>query len=151
MLKRLNVYFVFLSLLMIIPVLSCSMPRIVILDDALTPNEHIALGIAYEKKGLLDEAISEYKAAAKKSHDAYLYLGNAFFLKGDFDNAEKNYKKAIKKKPYHSDAYNNLAWLYYLKKENLDEAEALVKKALELNPEKKDIYLDTLDKIRELK
>ncbi len=150
MLKRLNVYFALFSLI-IIPIFGCSMPRIVLIDDALTPDEHIALGIAYEKKGLLDEAIREYETAAKKSKDAFLYLGNAYFLKGDSESAEKNYKKAIKKKPDHADAYNNLAWLYYLRKENLYEAEALAQKALELNPEKRDIYLDTLKKIRELK
>ena len=50
-----------------------------------------------------------------------------------------------------ADAYNNLAWLYYTKKENLDEAESLAAKAIELNPEKRDVYQDTLDKIRESK
>lgn len=49
------------------------------------------------------------------------------------------------------DAYNNLAWLYYTKKENLDEAERLVLKAMGLNPSKENIYGDTLEKIRGLK
>lgn len=129
----------------------CSLPRIVILDDKLTPDERIALGVAYEKKGLLDEAIKEYKSAANKSSIAFLYLGNAYFVKNDFDNAEICYKKTIKEKPDHADAYNNLAWIYYLKRENLIEAEALAEKALELNPDKKEGYLDTLQKIRDLK
>jgi len=50
-----------------------------------------------------------------------------------------------------ADACNNLAWLYYTKRENLDEAESLAMKAMELNPSKENIYGDTLEKIRELK
>jgi hypothetical protein len=38
-----------------------------------------------------------------------------------------------------------------VKGNNLDEAERLAKKALELNPSKKNIYDDTLEKIREVK
>jgi len=44
-----------------------------------------------------------------------------------------------------------LAWLYYTKKENLEEAERLVLKAMDLNPSEGNIYKDTLEKIEELK
>ncbi|MBA7714086.1 hypothetical protein ES703_123100 [subsurface metagenome] len=67
------------------------------------------------------------------------------------DKAEKYYKKAIKKEPQNADAYNNLAWLYYVQGKNLDEAESLVLRAMQLNPSKSDTYKDTLEKIRELK
>jgi tetratricopeptide (TPR) repeat protein len=67
------------------------------------------------------------------------------------EDAEKYYRKAIKKNPDNADAYNNLAWLYFTKKENLDEAEKLVLKAIELNPAKKVIYSDTLEKIKSIK
>jgi len=129
----------------------CSLPRIIVLDDPLTPEEHLTLGIAYEKSGELDPAIKEYKLAAKKLPLAYLYLGNVYFQKNELDEAEKYYKKTIKKDPQNADAYNNLAWLYYTKKENLEEAERLVLKALELNPSKENIYRDTLGKIEEFK
>ncbi len=143
---------IYCSLLM-----GCSFPRIVILDDPLTPEEHINLGVAYEKKGEFDNAVEEFKKASKKLPAAYLYLGNAHMQKGDFDEAESHYKKAINKQPDLADAYNNLAWLYYtkakgsgLKAEALKEAEDLVLKALELNPSNEN-YKDTLKKIRELK
>uniref|UniRef100_UPI004026E2D4 tetratricopeptide repeat protein n=1 Tax=Candidatus Wunengus sp. YC61 TaxID=3367698 RepID=UPI004026E2D4 len=129
----------------------CAMPKIIILDDPLSPEEHITLGVVYEKKGEIDNALKEYKLASKKLPLAYLYMGNIYFQKNEFDEAESAYKKAIKKNPDHSDAYNNLAWLYYTKKENLNEAEKLALKAIELNPSKKDIYQDTLGKIRELR
>ncbi len=129
----------------------CVMPKIIILDDPLSPEEHITLGVVYEKKGEIDNALKEYKLASKKLPLAYLYMGNVYFQKNEFDEAESAYKKAIKKNPDHSDAYNNLAWLYYTKKENLNEAEELALKAIELNPSKKDVYQDTLGKIRELR
>jgi tetratricopeptide (TPR) repeat protein len=129
----------------------CSIPRIIILKDPLTPEEHLNLGVAYEKQGEFDAAIKEYKLAAKNLPAGYLYLGNAHFQKKELEKAEKYYKKAIEKEPGNADAHNNLAWLYYTKKENLDQAENLARKALELNPAKESIYRDTLDKIREMK
>lgn len=149
--SKLRFYIAVLLIAFVFLACGCSLPRIIILDDKLTPEEHIALGAAYEKKGLLDIAIKEYEAAAKKNPIAFLYLGNAYFLKNDFDSAEKYYKKTIKDKPEHADAYNNLAWMYYIKRENLAEAESLAVKAVELNPEKKEVYMDTLEKIRGLR
>jgi tetratricopeptide (TPR) repeat protein len=129
----------------------CSLPRIIVLDDPLSPEEHVNLGVAYEKKGELDSALKEYEAASKELPAAYVYLGNVYFQKNDLDEAERCYRKAIKKDPGNADAYNNLAWLYYTKRASLDEGETLVLKALELNPSKRELYQDTLDKIRELK
>ena len=129
----------------------CSLPRLIILKDPLTPEEHVNLGVTYEKQGELDNAVREYEVAAKKLPRAYLYLGNAYFQKKDWKGAEKAYQKAIQKDPHNADAYNNLAWLYYTRKENLDDAERLAKKALDLNPAKRETYLDTLEKIREEK
>ncbi len=128
----------------------CAFPRIIVLEYPLTPVEHVNLGVAYEKNGELESAIKEYKQAAKELPIAYLYLGNVYYQKNDLDRAEKYYKKAIKKEPGNADAHNNLAWLYYTEGRNLDEAERLVLKALELNSSKVDIYSDTLRKIREL-
>jgi tetratricopeptide (TPR) repeat protein len=129
----------------------CALPRIIVLDDPLSPEEHINLGVAYERKGEFDYALREYGAASKKLPVAYLYMGNIYFRKNEYEAAESYYKKAIRKDRDNADAYNNLAWLYYIKEENLDEAERLAEKAIELNPSKKDVYEDTFVKIRELK
>ena len=140
-----------LGLSLMILLVSCSLPRVIILKDPLTPEEHLNLGVAYEKKGDLDHAIAEYKIAAKKLPLAYLYIGNAYFQKKEWVEAERCYEKVIEKDPKNADAHNNLAWLYYTKHENLDLAESLALKAIELNPSKGDIYKDTLERIRELK
>lgn len=129
----------------------CSMPRVIILKDPLTPEEHLNLGVTYEQQGDLDNAIKEYHLAAQKTPGAYLYLGNAHFQKREWEKAEEYYRKAIQKEPNNADAFNNLAWLYYTRKENLDQAEKLAQRAIELNPAKEEIYRDTLKKIREMK
>ena len=126
----------------------CVFPKIIVLEDPLTSEEHLELGVAYEKKGEFDSAIKQYRLATRKLPVAYLYLGNTHFQKNELHEAEEFYKEAIKRDAYNADAYNNLAWFYYVKGTNLDEAERLAKKALELNPSKKNIYDDTLEKIR---
>lgn len=130
---------------------SCSLPRIVVLEDPLSAEEHLNLGVTYETNGELDNALEEYKKASKSLPLAYTYIGNIFFKKGELKDAEVYYKRAIKEEPNPADACNNLAWLYYTEKKNLDEAENLALKAIQLDPSKKDTYQDTLEKIRELK
>jgi len=144
---------VLLFLISALPILisGCSFPKIIILRDPLTPEEHLNLGVAYEGRGEFDLAVKEYQRAAKKLPLALLYLGNAYFLKNQWKEAEVYYRKAIKKNPKNADGYNNLAWLYFTKGENLDEAEALAQKALELDPSESSIYRDTLEKVREKK
>ncbi|MCE5312247.1 MAG: tetratricopeptide repeat protein [Nitrospiraceae bacterium] len=129
---------------------SCSLPRIVIFEDPLSPQEHINLGVAYENKGELDPAIKEYETAAKNLPLGYLYLGNAYMRKADYEKAERSYQKAIDKGDGIAEAYNNLAWLYYTQKRNMDEAEELAAKAVELRPTDPN-FADTLKKIRSLK
>ena len=148
--KRMS-FFILLFISMFLGSLGCTFPRIIVLEDPLSPEEHINLGAAYEKNGELDLAVKEYTLASKKLSIAYLYLGNAYFQKNDFDKAEEYYKIAVEKESGNADVYNNLAWLYYTKRENLDEAESLALKAVELNSSKKNIYKDTLEKIRVLK
>jgi tetratricopeptide (TPR) repeat protein len=141
----------FLILTLLIIFAGCAMPRIMIYDDPLSSEEHLKLGIAYEKDEEFDNAIKEYKVAASRLPVAYLFLGNVHFQKNEWGQAEKYYKKAIKKQTHNADAHNNLAWLYYIRGKDLDKAEKLALRAMELDPSKIDIYRDTLDKVRELK
>jgi tetratricopeptide (TPR) repeat protein len=127
------------------------MPRIIVLDDPLSPEEHLNLGVAYENNGELDNAMKEYKTASGRLPAGYLYMGNIYFKKNEFKKAESYYLKTIDEDPKNADACNNLAWLYYVKKENLDEAEGLALKAIKLDPSRKNTYQDTLERIMELR
>ncbi len=131
---------------------SCgALPRIIILHDPLSPAEHLDLGVAYERKGEYEAAMKQYREAAKKLPAAWVYMGNVSFEKGDMDAARKYYKKAIDKDKDDPDAYNNLAWLYYTRKMDLDKAQMLAGKAVLLganDPAKDAAYKDTLDKIK---
>lgn len=145
---RFPVWTVLLALLF---VFGCHLPKMSLIEDPLTPEEHLNLGVAYEKKGEFEGAVREYRAAAGKLPVAYLYLGNVYFQMEEYEQAETYYRKASKYEMCRADAYNNLAWLYYTRREKLDQAEALALEAISINPEKQAVYADTLEKIRGLK
>jgi tetratricopeptide (TPR) repeat protein len=127
---------------------SCAIPKIIVLHDPLSPEEHINLGLAYEKKGETRSAIAEYEKASKELPEAYLYLGNICFSRRAYAESEKYYREAIKKKPALADAYNNLAWLLYIRGMDSGEALALAQKAVKLKPLNEQ-YADTLHQIEE--
>jgi tetratricopeptide (TPR) repeat protein len=126
----------------------CSLPRIIVFGDALSPEEHLKLGIAYESKKEYDLAAAEYKTASRSLPVAYLFLGNVLFLQGKYAEAEQRYRRAIKELPEDPRSYNNLAWLYYTEGINLEEAENLARRAVALAPAGEDVpYRDTLNQI----
>ncbi|MBW1796045.1 MAG: tetratricopeptide repeat protein [Deltaproteobacteria bacterium] len=88
-------YFLLFSLCSLLFSSSCALPRIIVLEDPLTAEEHLSLGVAYEKRGEFDSAIKEYRLAAKKLPIAYLHLGNSHFQKNELHEAEESYKEAV--------------------------------------------------------
>jgi tetratricopeptide (TPR) repeat protein len=126
----------------------CSLPRITVLGDPLSPEEHLKLGTAYESKGEYDLAAANYKAASRSLPLAHLFLGNVFFLQRNYAAAEDEYRRAIDKLPDNPRPYNNLAWLYYTEGTKLEEAESLARRAVALAPPGEDgPYRDTLEHI----
>lgn len=75
--------------------------------------------------------------------DLWFLLGALYDKASDTKNMEFHLRKAIELDPSHAQALNHLAYSFAEKKINLDEAESLVKRALEQDPE--DGYIiDTL-------
>jgi tetratricopeptide (TPR) repeat protein len=126
----------------------CSLPRIIVLGDPLSPEEHLKLGVAYEHNAEYDLAAAEYKAASRSLPLAHLFLGNVFFLQRDYAAADEEYRRAIRELPENPRPYNNLAWLYYTQGIKLEDAETLARRAVALAPPGEDgPYRDTLEQI----
>lgn len=137
----------YLYLILFFIFLSCSLPKIVILDDPLSPEQHNDLGVAYLKSGNLELAEKEFLKALKHKQWAIpcFNLGNLFYLKKDFDSSERYFKKAIKLDENYAEALNNLAFLFFERGVKLEEALKLVEKAI--NIEDRPEFIDTKNKI----
>ena len=128
----------------------CTIPRVVVLHDPLSAEEHTDLGVTYEKGGQYDLAIEEYNRALEKDRNytkALFNLGNVYYHKGEYRKAERYYKKALKRDPTNGNLYNNLSWVYISQSKRLNEAELLIKQAIILSPDQRVYYLDTLGTI----
>jgi len=136
-------------LLLILPLLfSCTLPRIVVLEDTLTAEQHNDLGYVYEQKKIYDLAEKEYLLAVKKREDwpaPYFNLGNLAYKMGDYRKSEDFFRKSLKYDPNNTDVMNNLANAL-LVQDRLREARLLIEKALQTS--RKDAYLDTLKEIQ---
>jgi len=83
-----------------------------------TAKDYFDKGIAYLNKGMLDEAIAEFKKAVEinpNSADAHTALGAAYANKGMPDKATAEYRKAIEINPNSAEAHYGLALSYYYK------------------------------------
>ena len=127
---------------------ACSgLPRIVVLHDPLTPEEHVTLAARYEAQGLTKQAAEEYQAAlSKRSNDvpALVGLGNLSYQRGEMKEAERYYRKALDRDPDHPMANNNLASVYLALGKNLDEAERLARRALAQESPHKAYFWESL-------
>ena len=128
----------------------CALPRIGFYDDPLSSDEHIKLGVSYERDGNFELAEREYNEALKDTPMAHFYLGNLYFEQNQFDKAEREYRTALRQVDEKDTApiYNNLAWLMHTQGKNSDEAVSLARKAVELaTPEQRPTFENTLDSI----
>ena len=125
----------------------CSLPKIIILHDPLSPEEHNNLGRIYESQNNFEKAMQQYHTALKKDPNfvpSLLLLGDLSYRLKKYSEAETAYKKAIKLQPENGDIYNDLCWVYIDQNIDLDTASELIQKALSLTPEHRPYYLDTL-------
>lgn len=133
--------------LCLILLFGCTLPKIIVLHDPLSVEEHYTLGTIYESQGKFEPAAEQYREAIKRdpaSVKSLRRLGDLSFRLKRYAEAESSYKKAIHLQPRDGDLYNNLCWVYLEKKEKIDHAEELIRTALEMVPEHRAYYLDTM-------
>ena len=127
---------------------ACSdLPRIRVLHDPLTPEEHVSLGLAYEVEGRAELEAREYDGALGKEHGympASIGLGNLAFDRGALEEAEAYYRQALTIAPEDPGVNNNLAMVYLTQQEKLGEAERLANLALAQGGPLQPYVLDTM-------
>jgi Tfp pilus assembly protein PilF len=134
-------HFTFCIVLLVLP--ACGgLPRIVVLHDPLSAEEHLRLGALYEARGRADLAEKEYAAVLEPGNrstdplmpvrraEAHSRLGNLAYQRGDPSAAERRYLDALAQQPDHPEACNNLAWIYAEQGRALEEAEGLARRAV---------------------
>lgn len=140
---------VLIALFILVGLTGCLAPGRRPARDALSPAEHLKLGVSYEHSGELDLAMREYQRAAigPVTSAALTCQGNIHSARLDLVAAEASYRAALAADPDNLIALNNLAWLLAHQGHALTEAEQLMRHALSLNPEPRALYDDTLQEI----
>lgn len=103
--------FCFLAVCLVLA--GCATPRIVVLSDPLSAQEHNDLGGTYEAAGQLDLALKSYAAAAAKDRSweqPLINLGNVHAAEGNWARAQESYAQAARRNPHNPEAMNNLAY-----------------------------------------
>jgi len=136
------------GLVLVAGVIGCEKhPRVMILHDPLTAEEHVKLGQTYELQGHEDLAAHEYRTALTQKEGyvpALIGLGNVAFAEGALEESETYYRQALATSPEHPGANNNLAMLYLTRGVNLQEAEQLALRAAAQEGPLQPYVLDTL-------
>jgi len=90
-----------------------------LIKDSNNAKIHSNLGNTYMRKGMLDEAIAEFRQALSINPNlagAHINLGNAYTKNGMLEEAIIEYKKALTINPNLVEAHTNLSVVYYTKK-----------------------------------
>ncbi|MBI4365184.1 MAG: tetratricopeptide repeat protein [Deltaproteobacteria bacterium] len=99
---------------------------------------HVGLGVAYQHRGHLEEAIREYQIALRLAPDypagVYSNLGTAYALKGHREEAIRHYQTALQLNPNDAGTHSNLG-VAYRDQGRLDEAIREFHTALGLQPD----------------
>lgn len=149
--RRLSLGWALLLVTVLGSVEACSnLPRIVILHDPLTPQEHVTLGESYQARGRGDLAAREFEAALRRQAEfvpALIGLGNLAYEASAFEEAEGFYRRVLTASPEHPAASNNLALVHLARGERLDEAERMTRNAAAQGGAIRPYALDTLARI----
>jgi len=109
-------------------------------------------GLAHARAKRYAEAVRHYTEAealaatgerSRLNHVFYFQYGVACERKGDFAEAEQHMRKAIELAPTFAEALNYLGYMWADRGEKLDEARALIERALAIEPDN-GAYLDSM-------
>lgn len=105
----------------------------------------LLLAAAYEQQGRRPAAVDLLRQAVRKGAGEAVRFQLAVSLDkgGDFRQAEAVLQALIQDAPQHAQALNYLGYSWAERKERLPEAEALIRRALEVDPDN-HYYLDSL-------
>ena len=138
----------FIFLLSVVAAAGCGrMPKIIVLNDPLSADERVALGVSYERKGEIELAAREYARALKKdpsSFHARFNLGNIRLGQKQYDVAKELYLEALELRPGDPRAANNLAWAAILSGVGMESALYRLESALSDPSQRLPSFLDTL-------
>jgi tetratricopeptide (TPR) repeat protein len=122
------------------------LPKIIVLQDPLSAEEHVTLGVAYERNGELALAAREYERALAKDKTAFqarVNLGNVRLAEKRYDRAGKEYLAALALRPGDPEATNNLAWAAILSGSGREEALRRMEAVLAASEHRSPPLLDT--------
>jgi len=105
-----------------------------------SPEAHYAMGIVYDRMGMIDKAMAEFKKTVKldkKNSKAYLYLAEKYANSEQYQEAIAAFKKATAIEKDNVEALKDFAFLMlkYNEEEGWKDANAALKHALELKPD----------------
>ena len=107
---------------------------------------HLLLGLAYVQNKEDEKAIEAYKnsiQAQPESGASYFYLGAIYERTGRREKAYEALKESVRLDGENPDALNYLGYMYADDGINLDQAQKLIEKALEISPDN-GAYIDSL-------
>ena len=106
-------------------------------------------GLSFYYKKNYEKTIEPIKIGVKfvvsnpnLSSEMYSILGNSYNELKDFENSDISYERALEYIPDNVQVLNNYAYYLSLREENLERAEEMSKKTIEMFPEEAN-YLDT--------
>jgi tetratricopeptide (TPR) repeat protein len=88
-----------------------------------------------QESQLLTKAIKKAKDVKVSESEIERSLGDVYFFAKSFDKAEEHYRKALKSDPNNPSRMNTLTLFLIHNNRNIDEADSLSKRVLEIRPE----------------
>ncbi|MBP9853317.1 MAG: tetratricopeptide repeat protein [Candidatus Omnitrophica bacterium] len=100
-------------------------------------NAYLGLGIAYTRKGQLDQAIRAYSEGLQKNpteERLFTNFGQVFMKKNQLNEALQVYKEGLRLNPANENLLNNLG-IVYMKKDRVNEAIQTFRYLISVHPE----------------